>query len=84
VKRRPQSLSPGVRPRPGDLGIDARDLDDPTLLRYLGNLHRTRLDALRHASHQALVTHMARTGELEVEYLARRPAREVYQPGAYR
>lgn len=68
------------RLRAGDLGIDASDLDDATLLRYLGSLHRTRLNALRHSSHQALVTHMARTGELEVEYLARHPTREVCRP----
>lgn len=81
MSTRHQSNVTAGRLRTGDLGIDARDLDDATLLRYLTNLHRTRLNALRHSSHQAFVTHMARTGELEVEYLARHPTREVPEPG---
>ena len=58
------------------LGVDPADLDDETLLRQLASLHRTRLHAIRHAPERALVTHLARTGELEVEYLRRNPARE--------
>lgn len=79
MSTRPRSRATAIRPRAGELGVDARDLDDATLLRHLRNLHRTRLYALRHGSHQALVTHMARTGELEVEYLARNPAREPHR-----
>jgi hypothetical protein len=80
VSTRPRSQATAGRARAGELGVDARDLDDATLLRYLRNLHRTRLHALRHGSHQALVTHMARTGELEVEYLGRHPTRELNRP----
>lgn len=58
------------------LGVDPSTLDDEALLRQLGSLHRTRLEAIRHAPERALVTHLARTGELEVEYLRRHPARE--------
>ena len=36
------------RPRASSLGVDARDLDDTTLLHYLRNLHRTRADTLQH------------------------------------
>ncbi len=82
MSTRQQSDVTAGRLRTGDLGLDARDLDDATLLRYLTNLHRAPLHALRHSSHQAFVTHMSRTGELEVEYLARHPTREVYRPGA--
>lgn len=61
----------------GPLGVDARALSTPVLLRHLRHLHRTRQDALRHAPTRALVTHLARTGELEVEYLRRFPVREM-------
>ncbi len=59
------------------LGVEPSALSEDDLLRHLGSLHRTRLDALRRASRRALVTHLARTGELEVEYLRRHPGREV-------
>jgi len=59
------------------LGVDPSDLDDERLLHHLASLHRTRLHAMRHASERALVNHLARTGELEVEYLRRHPAREL-------
>jgi hypothetical protein len=72
---RPQERSLEQQSRP--TGIDARQLDDETLLQELGSLHRTRLDALRHSAESALTTHLARTRELELEYLRRRPAREV-------
>lgn len=58
------------------LGVDPSDLDDASLLRQLASLHRTRLDTIRHAPERALVNHLARTGELEVEYLRRHPSRE--------
>ena len=41
------------------------------------SLHRTRLDTLRHAADSALANHLRRTAELETEYLARHPGREV-------
>jgi hypothetical protein len=68
----------------GPLGVDARALRTPVLLHYIRHLHRTRQDALRHAPTRALVTHLARTGELEVEYLRRFPAREAPTPPARR
>lgn len=64
----------------GSLGVDARALPTPLLLHHIRHLHRTRQDALRHAPTRALVTHLARTGELEVEYLRRFPARENPRP----
>ncbi len=59
------------------MGVDASDLTDEELLRELGSLYRTRMDTLRHGSETALATHLARTAELEAEYLRRRPDREV-------
>jgi hypothetical protein len=58
-------------------GIPASDLLDEDLFRELTSLHRTRLDALRHAPEPALVVHLTRTAELEAEYLRRWPKREV-------
>lgn len=59
------------------LGVDPAELGDADLIRELHSLHRTRLDTLRHAADAALATHLRRTAELETEYLARRPGREV-------
>jgi hypothetical protein len=67
----------------GRLGVDARHLRTHVLLHHLRHLHRTRLNALRHAPVRALVTHLARTGELEVEYLRRFPAREPRGPDTH-
>jgi Family of unknown function (DUF6158) len=61
----------------GDLGIDPAELTDEDLLRELRSLHRTRLDTLRHGAESALDNHLRRTAELETEYLARYPGREV-------
>lgn len=61
----------------GEVGIDPVELSDDDLLRELRSLHRTRLDTLRHGSDAALDTHLRRTAELETEYLARHPGREV-------
>ncbi|MFF0471397.1 MULTISPECIES: DUF6158 family protein [Micromonospora] len=62
----------------GDLpGIDPTELTDEDLIREMHSLHRTRLDTLRHASDSALANHLRRTAELETEYLARHPGREV-------
>ncbi|WBB79537.1 DUF6158 family protein [Micromonospora sp. WMMD882] len=62
----------------GDLpGVDPAELADEDLIRELRSLHRTRLDTLRHAADSALANHLRRTAELETEYLARHPGREV-------
>ncbi|WP_328343599.1 DUF6158 family protein [Micromonospora sp. NBC_00421] len=59
------------------LGVDPAELDEDDLIRELQSLHRTRLDTLRHAADSALANHLRRTAELETEYLARHPGREV-------
>ncbi len=59
------------------MGVPAADLSDDDLYRELHELHRTRLDALRHGSEQALATHTERTAELEADYLRRHPQREI-------
>ncbi|SBT46472.1 DUF6158 family protein [Micromonospora auratinigra] len=59
------------------LGIDPTELGDEDLVREMQSLHRTRLDTLRHATDSALANHLRRTAELETEYLARHPGREV-------
>jgi len=58
-------------------GVPAAALDDGDLLRELKSVHRTRHDALRYGSNQALDHHDARMAELEHEYLRRFPRREV-------
>lgn len=60
-----------------DLGIDPVELSDEDLIREMHSLHRTRLDTLRYAADSALAHHLRRTAELETEYLARHPGREV-------
>ncbi len=59
------------------LGIDPAELSEDDVIRELESLHRTRLDTLRHGSAAALDHHLRRTAELETEYLARHPGREV-------
>ncbi|TWJ26295.1 hypothetical protein JD76_06476 [Micromonospora endolithica] len=59
------------------LGVDPAELSDEDLIREVHSLHRTRLDTLRHAADSALANHLRRTAELETEYLARHPGREV-------
>lgn len=58
-------------------GVAAGDLSDDDLLRELTQLHRTRHDTFLHAPTQALQRHSERTTELELEYLRRRPEREI-------
>ena len=58
-------------------GIDPAGLADDDLFRELSSLHRTRLDTFRHGPDAALENHLRRTAELETEYLARYPGREV-------
>ena len=60
-----------------ETGIDPAGLADDDLFRELGSLHRTRLQTLRHGPEAALNNHLRRTAELETEYLARFPGREV-------
>jgi hypothetical protein len=59
------------------LGVDPVELAEEDLIRELGSLHRTRLLTLRHGPEAALATHLRRTADLETEYLARHPGREV-------
>ncbi len=59
------------------LGVDPAELGDEDLVREMQSLHRTRLDTLRHATDSALANHLRRTADLETEYLARHPGREV-------
>jgi hypothetical protein len=58
-------------------GVDPGVLSDEDLMRELGHLYETRLEALRHAADQALDEHTRRTGALETEYLRRHPHREI-------
>ena len=63
-----------------ETGIDPAGLGDDDLFREMASLHRTRLETLRHGPDAALDNHFRRTAELETEYLARFPGREV-DPG---
>jgi hypothetical protein len=60
-----------------DTGIDPAGLTDDDLFRDLASLYRTRLYTLRHGPDAALENHFKRTAELETEYMARFPGREV-------
>jgi hypothetical protein len=60
-----------------DIGVDPSSLPEEDLFRELGSLYRTRLQTLRHGPDAALANHVKRTAELEAEYLARFPGREV-------
>jgi hypothetical protein len=62
-----------------ETGIDPAGLGDDDLFRELASLHRTRLETLRHGPEAALDNHLRRTAELETEYLARYPGREIDQ-----
>jgi hypothetical protein len=59
------------------IGIDPAGLADDDLFRELASLHRARLATLRHGPDAALENHFRRTAELETEYLARFPGREI-------
>jgi Family of unknown function (DUF6158) len=63
-----------------EIGIDPGELTDDDLFRELSSLYRTRLSTLRHGPDAALANHFKRTAELETEYVARHPGREV-DPG---
>ncbi len=60
-----------------DTGVDPARLADDDLFRELASLYRTRLDTLRHGPDAALENHFRRTAELETEYMARFPGREI-------
>jgi epoxyqueuosine reductase QueG len=60
-----------------EIGIDPAGLADEDLFRELASLYRTRLQTLRHGPEAALGNHLRRTAELETEYQARYPGREV-------
>jgi hypothetical protein len=60
-----------------DRGVDPAELGEEDLMRELGHLYETRMDALRHAADQALEEHTHRMTLLEEEYLRRNPDREV-------
>ena len=60
-----------------EVGVRAAGLADEDLFRELQSLHRTRLDTLRFGPDAALDNHLKRTAELETEYMARYPGREV-------
>lgn len=60
-----------------ETGIDPAGLAEEDLFRELGSLYRTRLATLRHGPDAALANHFRRTAELETEYMARHPGREV-------
>jgi Family of unknown function (DUF6158) len=59
------------------MGVSPAELTDDDLLRELGHLYETRMDALRHAADQAYAEHTQRMAQMEAEYLRRRPAREI-------
>lgn len=81
---RERSAAPGLEMEESDeVGVDPTELNDEDLIREMHSLHRTRLDTLRHAADTALANHLRRTAELETEYLARHPGREV-DPGRLR
>jgi len=60
-----------------ELGVDPEALSDEDLFRELASLYRSRLEALRHGPDAALDNHFRRTADLETEYMARYPGREV-------
>jgi hypothetical protein len=59
------------------IGIDPAELGEEDIFRELASLYRTRMSTLRYGPDSALATHFKRTAELETEYLARHPGREV-------
>jgi hypothetical protein len=60
-----------------ELGVDPAALGDEDLFRELASLYRARLATLRHGPEAALDNHFRRTADLETEYMARYPGREV-------
>lgn len=60
-----------------ETGIPASLLTDDDLARELKHLHDTRHEVFLHGPTSALQHHSERTADLELEYLRRRPGREV-------
>jgi hypothetical protein len=60
-----------------ETGVDPAQLSDDDLFRELASLYRTRLLTLRHGPDAALENHFKRTADLETEYIARYPGREI-------
>jgi hypothetical protein len=60
-----------------ETGVDPAQLTEDDLFRELASLYRTRLQTLRHGPDAALENHFRRTADLETEYMARFPGREV-------
>ena len=60
-----------------ETGVDPAQLSDDDLFRELSSLYRTRLLTLRHGPDAALENHLKRTADLETEYIARYPGREI-------
>ena len=58
-------------------GVPADDLPDDDLRRELETVHRTRHETFLHGSDDALSVHTRRTEELEREWVARHPDRQV-------
>jgi hypothetical protein len=58
-------------------GISPKTLADDRLERELRSLHETRVDTLLHGSPEALAHSTTRIAELEREYVARRPGRDI-------
>ncbi|WIM97561.1 DUF6158 family protein [Actinoplanes oblitus] len=69
--------SSGGEPVDFEIGVDPVGLPDDALFRELASLYRTRLQTLRHGPDAALENHFRRTAELETEYMARYPGREI-------
>jgi hypothetical protein len=60
-----------------ETGVDPAQLTEDDIFRELASLYRTRLQTLRHGPDAALENHLRRTADLETEYMARFPGREV-------
>ena len=60
-----------------DHGVPGDELGDDDLVRELEVLHRTRHETFLHGSDDALSVHTRRTEELEREWVARHPERQV-------
>jgi Family of unknown function (DUF6158) len=60
-----------------ETGVPASDLTEDDLMRELAHLHETRNETFLHAPTTALQHHSERTAELELEYLRRRPERDI-------
>ena len=69
---------------PEKTGVPPTELTDADLDRELAHLHETRHEVFLHGPTAALQNHSERTGDLELEYLRRHPAREIHERGTGR